>query len=257
MSRRKEAGKLEWFAWEPAAYKADTSHLSREADYAYRRILDEIFIRAQDTGCIPDDDRYLRGVARATAEEWEEIRYELIDGPAALLQKQGGMISSPRLYTEIQRAKAISGVRRDARAQQLRGKCATNAVQEPDNSTAFALQNIEDESIDSSKTEKNPPKPPQGGGARGSRRRDEGPKTHGVDGLRLATVIDSPQERVLALIDAWKIQVGPRPRAPAEQAAWDVAFEARFGFTRDEWNEDLVDCEQWLLEQATDGRLSA
>jgi uncharacterized protein YdaU (DUF1376 family) len=106
--------KLEYFAWYAAAYRADTAHLTREESYAFREIIDEIFITAQDTCRIVDDDLYLRRLCKASAEEWKEIRWTLIDGPRALLKKRGRSISSPKLTEEIEKARVKSRQAREA-----------------------------------------------------------------------------------------------------------------------------------------------
>lgn len=107
--------KLEFFAWYEFAYTADTSHLSREEDYAYWRIMREIFRTAQDSCRIRDDDDYLRAVSRASREEWPSIRRSLIDGAKPLLRKhRGGWVSQPRLTKEIRTAQEKSAKARVA-----------------------------------------------------------------------------------------------------------------------------------------------
>ena len=114
MTAKPKTKKLDFFAWHPADYRADTAHLSREADYAFRRILDEIFITAQDTCQIVDDDQYLRALCRASEREWQNIRHTLIDGPKALLGKRNGHVYSERMETEIRRAQGIVNKRSEA-----------------------------------------------------------------------------------------------------------------------------------------------
>jgi len=97
--------RLDYYAWHARTYAANTSHLSREADYAYRRILDHIFIHDQEKCRVVDDEETLIAIARCTVDEWPAIRRALIDGPAALLKKRGNWIHSPRLVEEIEKAK--------------------------------------------------------------------------------------------------------------------------------------------------------
>lgn len=112
--------RLEFFAWYPFDYAADTSHLSPVADLAYRRILDEIFKTAQDTCRIPADDDYLITVARTTVDKWPAIQRALISGAKPLLQKRGRWISQPRLTEEIRKAQKKSQQAADAVAERDR-----------------------------------------------------------------------------------------------------------------------------------------
>lgn len=121
--------KLDFFAWYPAAYRADTRHLTREEHFAYREIIDEIFLSDQETCRIKDDDEYLREICRATPDEWKTIRRTLIDGPRALLTRKGRFIHSRRLTEEIERAKDKTQKRRDAANQRWGKQTDANALQ--------------------------------------------------------------------------------------------------------------------------------
>jgi uncharacterized protein YdaU (DUF1376 family) len=120
-----ENKKLEFFAWYAFDFRADTHHLTRVQRQAYRDLIDEIFITAQDTCQIVDDDVYLQAVCQASEKEWLITRRVLIDGPRALLQKREGHIFSERLEQEIRkaqetvRAKSQGGA--EGRQRQLRG----------------------------------------------------------------------------------------------------------------------------------------
>lgn len=140
--------KLNFYAWHAFDYRADTAHLSRAADYAYRRILDEIFITAQASCQIVDDDAYLRALCRATSAEWAEIRNALIDGGRALLSKRDGHIYSPRLEAEIRKAqKKAETYRSNAKGHPPQGNPPANA--EPSSSNGLAV-------VPQSKSKKNP-----------------------------------------------------------------------------------------------------
>lgn len=96
---------LDFFAWYPADYRADTTHLTREEDFAYRAILDEIFLTNQASCRIEDDDEYIARITKSVSvDEWKRIRRVLIDGPRAPLTKRGKWISSGRLTREIAKA---------------------------------------------------------------------------------------------------------------------------------------------------------
>jgi uncharacterized protein YdaU (DUF1376 family) len=132
--KNREGRKLEFFAWYAGTYAAATTHLTREADYAYRRILDHIFIHEQESCRVADDDEMLMAISRCSAREWKAIRRALIDGPSPLLRKDGDWIYSDRLAEEIAKAKDKSRKRKQAaddmwaaRGKQKDCKCNANA----------------------------------------------------------------------------------------------------------------------------------
>lgn len=128
--KKKPPTKLDWFAWYAAQYAADTTHLSREADYAYRRIIDHIFIHDQKTCRVVDDELLLVGIARCSREEWPAIRHALIDGPMAMLEKPDGAegwLFSPKLAEEIHKAKKKSAQARKAVAERERKRSARSS----------------------------------------------------------------------------------------------------------------------------------
>lgn len=108
---------LHAYMWHPSDFRADTRHLNREQSAAYREILDEIFLSGQHESppSIPDDDEWLMRITQAkSAKEWAQTRWVLIDGPRAVCQRIDGRISQKRLTAEINRALAISQVRRES-----------------------------------------------------------------------------------------------------------------------------------------------
>lgn len=109
--------KLDYFPWWAEKYAAATTHLSKDADYAYRRILDHIFMRDQATCRVPNDDTLLMGVGRCSAKDWPAVRRALIDGPAPMLAKEGEgdeFLFSPFLREVIKEAKKKTRQARDA-----------------------------------------------------------------------------------------------------------------------------------------------
>lgn len=120
--------KLPFYAWYPGDFRKDTQRLTPEERWAYRDILDEIFITNQDEGRLPDDDEYIARVVQRSVDEWKRMRYALIDGPRPLLRKRGRWIYSKRLSEEIEKARDISGKRRKARF----GISSTDAEHLPD-----------------------------------------------------------------------------------------------------------------------------
>lgn len=103
--------RLDWYAFYVADYRADTRHLTREQHFAYREFLDEIFIAGQheSPASIPDDDDYLKFLARAASDdEWRMTRHVLIDGPRALLRRENGRLLQGRMSHEVEKALARS-----------------------------------------------------------------------------------------------------------------------------------------------------
>lgn len=101
--------RLDWYAFYVADYRADTRHLSPMQHFAYREIIDEIFLSGQheDPPSIPDDDSYLTGICRPqSAEEWATTRQVLIDGPRALLKSENGRLTQKRVSHEVEKALA-------------------------------------------------------------------------------------------------------------------------------------------------------
>jgi uncharacterized protein YdaU (DUF1376 family) len=139
----REQKPLDFYAWHASVYASKTTHLSREADYAYRRILDHIFIHDQERCRVVDDEATLIAIARCTTDEWPAIRRALIDGPAALLRKQRGYIYSDRLVEEIEKAKdksekrslAAKGIR-STNVEQLSEDCSQSASMSLSNSSS-------------------------------------------------------------------------------------------------------------------------
>lgn len=112
---------LNFYAWYPADYRADTRHLNRAEHFAYREILDEIFLSGSrsDPPGLMDDDAYLMRLCKAeSAEEWAQTRYTLIEGPNPLLQRDRyGWISQRRLTAELIKARDARGKRQAAAAK--------------------------------------------------------------------------------------------------------------------------------------------
>ena len=128
---------LSFYGWYPADYRADTRHLTREQHFAYREILDEIFLTGQDETppSIPDDDAMLMEICRAaSAEEWAETRRVLIDGARGLLRSENGRIVQRRMTAEIERAHELSGKRRTAARKRwdARAETARHDEKEPE-----------------------------------------------------------------------------------------------------------------------------
>lgn len=127
--------RLDWYAFYVADYRADTRHLSREQHFAYREMLDEIFLAGQHElpASIPDDDEYLKGLARASSpEEWSTTRHVLIDGPRAFLLSSGGRITQKRMAHEVDKAlqrsskaKTAAGSRWDKAKADIRPQSGT------------------------------------------------------------------------------------------------------------------------------------
>lgn len=113
--RTRERPSLHFFAWDPFRWQVETAHLSALAEAALRRIIDDSFRRAQDTGDIEDDDAVLCAVARVSAEEWSKIRIELIDSGRPLLLKKNGRLYHPMLQEEIEISKRRSKTARENR----------------------------------------------------------------------------------------------------------------------------------------------
>lgn len=105
--------RLDWYAFYVADYRADTRHLSPMQHFAYRELIDEIFLSGQheDPPSVPDDEGYLLAICRpGTPSEWEETRHVLIDGPRALLRSDGGRLTQKRVSHEV--AKAVARTRK-------------------------------------------------------------------------------------------------------------------------------------------------
>lgn len=111
---RRERKKLDFYAWYPGDFRQDTQHLTREERWAYRDILDEIFVSHQDACSLPDDDAHLCRVVGRSLDEWKTMRHALLDGPEPMLKKFRGRVSSARLTEEIDKAKVKSGIRAEA-----------------------------------------------------------------------------------------------------------------------------------------------
>lgn len=116
--------RLDWYAFYVADYRADTRHLTPMQHFAYREIIDEIFLSGQHEypPHVPDDDGFLIALCRPNSpEEWQQTRHVLIDGPRALLKAESGIITQKRVTHEVQKAlerafkakKAASGRWRD------------------------------------------------------------------------------------------------------------------------------------------------
>lgn len=119
---------LSFYGFYPGDYRADTRHLNRAQHFAYREIMDEIFMSGQerDPPSIPDDDDFLAELCRAESPaEWATTRRVLIDGPRALLQRENGRISQRRMTAEIEKALGLSEKRREAAAKRWRGRTET------------------------------------------------------------------------------------------------------------------------------------
>lgn len=99
--------RLDWFAFYPADYDADTWYLSPMQHFAYFQILKTIFLSGQHVTppSIPDDDKFLQKLCKpASVAEWSETREVLIDGPRALLRSDGGNLTQKRMSAEIAEA---------------------------------------------------------------------------------------------------------------------------------------------------------
>lgn len=207
--------RLDWFAWEPAAYRAKTAHLSRDADLAYRRILEEIFLKAQDDPRLPDDDVYLCGVGRCDPENWKRVRRELIDGPQPLLRKRGRYIYSDRMTEEIQIAQVKSSQATDAAEQRWNSERNANAMQ---------AQSVGNATKRESKKEKELPSP-NGEGTRAREKKVPVPDPFLVDAdLREWARSDAPLVDTLSetanLVEFFR-DIKPQKRTPVGwQATW-------------------------------------
>jgi uncharacterized protein YdaU (DUF1376 family) len=148
---------LDFFAWFPADYRADTRHLTREEHFAYREIIDEIFLTDQERCRIKDDDEYLRELCRASADEWSDIRKTLIDGPRALLTKRGGWLYSSRLTKEIEKARVKSQKNREAAEKRWQSERNADAMQTQSerNASGIAIRREENREEENQK-KKNP-----------------------------------------------------------------------------------------------------
>lgn len=99
--------RLPFYAFYVADYRADTRHLTPMQHFAYREILDEIFLSGQHRfpPSIPDDDKFLRLLCKPNSdEEWRETRDALIDGPRAPLRSENGRITQKRMTIEVKKA---------------------------------------------------------------------------------------------------------------------------------------------------------
>src|SRR5512139_1261716 len=123
--------RLDWYAFYVADYRADTRHLTPMQHFAYREIIDEIFLSGQhhEPPSIPDDDDYLQSIARPSSpEEWAQTRHVLIDGPRALLTVEDGRLYQKRVSHEVR--KALERAERGQKGAKVRwaGRAPENAA---------------------------------------------------------------------------------------------------------------------------------
>lgn len=99
--------RLDWYAFYVADYRADTRHLTPMQHFAYRELLDEIFLAGQheQPPSISSDDDYLRSICRPNSDdEWTTTRRVLINGPRALLKLEDGRLYQKRMSHEVEKA---------------------------------------------------------------------------------------------------------------------------------------------------------
>lgn len=119
-----------------ADYRADTRHLSPMQHFAYREILDEIFLSGQHQfpPSVLDEDIFLRSLCKPDSEEqWRETRHVLLDGPRALLQLEDGKITQKRMAIEVE--KAIKRYERSSKANRARWGIAEQGEDEENAAT--------------------------------------------------------------------------------------------------------------------------
>lgn len=146
--------RLDWYAFYVADYRADTRHLTREQHFAYREMLDEIFLAGQHElpASIPDDDEFLKGLARAiSSEEWAQTRHVLIDGPRAPLKSENGRITQKRMAHEVEKAiqrsskaKTAAGARWEQAKQPIRPPSGTEDGHMTDGQFAHYMKLIDE-----------------------------------------------------------------------------------------------------------------
>jgi uncharacterized protein YdaU (DUF1376 family) len=103
-TRKNSRSGIHWYAWDPFEWLVETGHLTPTAEAALRRILDHIFRTDRETCSVVDDDQFLAAIAKVSAEEWPDVRRQLIDGAQPLLIKRDGFLQHRRLTEEIKRA---------------------------------------------------------------------------------------------------------------------------------------------------------
>src|SRR3990167_10273581 len=96
-----------YMALYPADYLGDTVHLTCEEHGAYMLLLMYLWQRG---GRVPDDDARLARVVRLDGHRWLSMKEVL----RHLLTIEDGHVTQKRLYAELEKARALSDIRRDA-----------------------------------------------------------------------------------------------------------------------------------------------
>lgn len=97
---------LDWYPWEPLAFRKKTLHLTLEQDGAYRRLIDEYMIQR---GPLPAGDVALSRMLGVSVEHWHSIKPAIL----AFFEERDGKLVHGRCEEEILEQEAKGALRSD------------------------------------------------------------------------------------------------------------------------------------------------
>ena len=112
-------GSMPFFPFYPKDWLGSVSvqAMTRSERSVYMDLLACMWDQAPKRGkpCLPADDKFICRLLRATAEEWADWRYALIDGPSPVFSvDKDGMLVNARLLEEWGKATKLSETRSNA-----------------------------------------------------------------------------------------------------------------------------------------------